>query len=410
MPTYKFDDNSCFILPDASEIKNKTIEWWKEATQTTFTPDESSIEGRIIDAEAISRLESSHLVCSIANQINPDLASSIYLDSLCSLIGVKRKPAEYSRVECMLTGANGTTVPANSEIEDSNGNLWISREDILILGDGSMGTFYCEKVGNILADPNTITKIKKGTLGWSGVTNPKSAISGRLEETDDELRNSRRLQISMNGHSTLLSINSAIQSLDGVKKVKLYENNTNQDQILGDITVTPKSVYLCVDGGDNEQIASEYMRTKSAGCGFSASPKPSQAQNNPTKANYTEVDYIDPVSGQLIKVIFDRPIYKDLAVRITIKITDHSSVSADVKNVMYQYSQLDTEIGNGFTMGTDTSPFEIASYINKNLPDIFITKVELAKVGEAYSTDTIKNEFYEKCKLNESNIEVVVIR
>ena len=87
-------------------------------------------------------------------------------------------------------------------------------------------------------------------------------VLGRLVETDEELRRRRMYSIQQNSTSTLSSIQAILYSLDGVKNVRYFENDTEQTDSRG---VPMKSFEFIVDGGDENEITDVIFNNKTIG-------------------------------------------------------------------------------------------------------------------------------------------------
>lgn len=72
------------------------------------------------------------------------------------------------------------------------------------------------------------------------------------------------------------------------------------------ITLVPHSVYVCVEGGESQEIAAALLRTKTIGAAYNGSE---------------EVEVTEPVSGQVYTVKFDRAKEVVLFCRVTVKKT-----------------------------------------------------------------------------------------
>jgi uncharacterized phage protein gp47/JayE len=96
--------------------------------------------------------------------------------------------------------------------------LFTNRDGIASPGGVVTGqTFVCADTGPVAVPPGTLAVIATPFPGWSAITNPGDGVLGTNEETDAELRQ-RRLEAPIRG---------ALASDPRVKKVLIYENNTD---------------------------------------------------------------------------------------------------------------------------------------------------------------------------------------
>ena len=81
----------------------------------------------------------------------------------------------------------------------------------------------------------------------------------------------------------------------------------------------------------------------------------------------------------------------------------------DVTQAILDYAGSLVDGEAGFALGLDASPFEVASAVNAQLPDVIVKKCQLALVGDAFSTDTISNEIFEKSTIIRGEITVILV-
>jgi len=84
-------------------------------------------------------------------------------------------------------------------------------------------------------------------------------------------------------------------------------------------------------------------------------------------------------------------------------------VCVSLSQAVINYANGGVEGEIGFYLGTDSSPFEVATGVNMQLPDIFIRNCELALLGGAFGSETILNDIFEKSTIEEGNITVVLV-
>lgn len=125
-----------------------------------------------------------------------------------------------------------------------------------------LATFECEIIGPIEEQANTITGIAVPQIGWDSIYNPLKADTGRIEETDEELRERFRNAKFTQASNILESLTSEIASVEGVSKVIVYENDTDATDAQG---VPPHSFMPIVLGGLTTEIANAIWKNKPTG-------------------------------------------------------------------------------------------------------------------------------------------------
>lgn len=157
---------------------------------------------------------------------------------------------------------------------NTDGTLKITNKDIFFVGTwtntNNLGIVKVVKLGDVIATTvgpltqpiNTITQIVTTRLGWDSVTNPVSAVPGRLRETDEELRVRFRNTKFERATGTVESIYSALFSLADVTQVFIDENDTSVTNVNG----TPGHSFLVlIEGGTSVEIAKAIFENRPGG-------------------------------------------------------------------------------------------------------------------------------------------------
>ncbi len=116
--------------------------------------------------------------------------------------------------------------------------------------------------GAFAAPALTIDTISVPILGWDSVLNPSAAVLGRLQETDEELRERFRNSKFIQSTNILEALIDALTNVTGVTDVKVYENDT---ELTNEIGAPPKSFMPIVLGGLPTDIANAIWQNKPTG-------------------------------------------------------------------------------------------------------------------------------------------------
>ena len=105
--------------------------------------------------------------------------------------------------------------------------------NLSISSQSSPITFLSQDFAPIAAPINTLTEILTPISGWNSINNPKAGVTGRLIETDAELRIRRNNSIRLLGVGTVESIRARLlQQVPYVTSAYIFENRTmTQDPI-----------------------------------------------------------------------------------------------------------------------------------------------------------------------------------
>lgn len=120
-------------------------------------------------------------------------------------------------------------------------------------------------------------------------------------------------------------------------------------------------------------------------------------------------EYTDPISGQVAEVRFDRATEKPVRCSIEVRVAQSQNSVEDVTQAILDYANGLVEGETGFSLGLDASPFEVASAVNLQLPNVFVKRCQLGLVGGPLSTDTIENEIFEKATIVRGDIAVIIV-
>lgn len=392
--SYNYIETNGVIVPDTSSIKTEVEAEWQAIAGPDATIDPSSFEGRLIDQITNERISVARNNSDLANQLNPNMANGSFVDAHLSLVGGARDGQEQSTVELVLTGIVGTNINSGAFVEDDNQQLWflVSTSQIGVTNSVT-ASFRSVNYGPIPAAIGEITKIISGVVGWETVNNEVAAVEGKLEQNDVSAKRQRRLELGANTRSVAESVISAVFKLEGVQGIQFRENYTNATVVIDGVTLIAKSSWLCVDGGVTEEIAEAYY-TNRWGTDFNG---------------VVTYDYTDPISGQEAEVKFDRATEVPIKCTIEARVSQSQNAIEDITQAILDYAEGLVEGEAGFALGLDASPFEVASAVNAQLPDVFVKKCQLALIGDAFSTDTIVNEIFEKSTIIRGEITVVLV-
>lgn len=397
MANYQYLENSGVILADTADILTDVEDEYKNAfgQDLIVTPD--TPQGVLIVAETLARDAIIRNNAALANQINPNIAGGVFLDAILALTGTERDAAERSTVTATLAGVPGTIIPAGViAATDPDGDEFELVSTVIIdVGGTVQAPFQSVEFGPIAAGAGDLITIVDGVLGWETVTNAEAATLGRLEQSDQSARLYRRNTLALQGQSQPEAITSGLYATDGVRSLTFRENVTNAPDTIDGVLLAAHSIYVCVDGGTDQDVAETILRKKSAGANYNGS---------------TSVDVVEPSSGQTYTVLFDRPTPIPVLARVTIKST---SIVADpigaIKEAILAYAAGEQSEEPGFTVGNSVSAFELASAINRTYPTIYVSLLEIAYVSDGiYTTDALPIAINEIATILSGSITVII--
>lgn len=173
-----------------------------------------------------------------------------------------------------LKAAVDSTLSASFNTATRAGRLWIIRDDVFqtvnvttsanlrVEKVQKIGIVVDDSVGPFAADALTIDTVSVPIIGWDSVINPLKAVTGRLQETDPELRERFRNSKFIQSANIIEALLDDIEAVAGVTDVKIYENDTNIVDANG---VQPHSFMPIVYGGLPTDIANAIWKNAPMG-------------------------------------------------------------------------------------------------------------------------------------------------
>lgn len=157
------------------------------------------------------------------------------------------------------------------------------------------------------------------------------------------------------------------------------------------LSLLPHSVYACVDGGTDLDVAAALLENKSSGSAWNGG---------------TSIPVVEPASGQSYTVLFDRP--QEVGILINITITN--AAEDDVKAAILAFAAGQLDGLPGFVVGQDVSPFEIAGAVTSKIPNCYISSVtiSLSAGSPSFSSNPIPIGLNQQAQTQEGYIVVTI--
>lgn len=383
------------IVPDTSQVRSEVEAEWRSALGQDLPVTSETPQGAIITMEVESRDAVARFNAEMANQINPDIAGGVFLDAIWALMGGGRRSATRSIIPAVqMNGAANTPIPAGSlaTVEVTGEQFRLISTVVLDSTGSAIGNFESVDPGPVAVLPGRLVEIASSVLGWEQVYNANAAIPGQLTESDIASRRRRRETLGLQGSGNPEAIKSRLYDIDDVRSLSFWENYTKTDIVKEGVTVIANSIYACVDGGADLDIATALLASKSGGCDWNGD---------------VLIELIEPSSGQPYSVRFDRPDELVFFVRFTIRATTLDA-NTIIPAAIASYSAGELEVGVGLGVGDDLAPFELAAAVNEVEPQIFVKKVETSLDGSAWTSDVTSILINQVARLPASSVQVIV--
>jgi hypothetical protein len=325
---YEYITATGVVVADTSDIQTQVQNEWRTAFGQDLSVDDSTPQGVMINAETTTRRAVALANAKLANQINPNNAGGVFLDALCALMGLTRAKATATVVQNVtLTGVLNTPIQAGTRASiGPGGTVFALQTSVVLANDGSGGgialaTFVCQTLGPVACGDGALNTPVDVVLGWETITNnqegtpPSVTVLGTNQQSDSSLRALRNNTLALQGISTL----------------------------------KPHSVWACVDGGLQLDIATSLLENKTDGAGWNG------AVTQPV---------VEPASGQTYQVQFDRPEYVFIFGAMTIQQgTFVGNLQQAAAQAVFDYFIGEIDGFEAVGIAADVSPFEISAAV-----------------------------------------------
>lgn len=366
----------------------KTI-YGEDVNVSPDTPD-----GQLLNILAQACIDLREVLEDIYASFDPDQAEGRVLDQRASINGIKRNGGTFTVTPVDITVDRSVTLDglddAEADLEipsgiytvkDDAGNQFVLLDTVTIAAGTHSLSFRSVTLGAVETTLNTITTAVTAKAGVTEINNSEEpTIYGQDEESDAAFKIRRRQSITRSSSGYLDSIQSALQAVEGVTDVKMYENSTD----ITDIDGTPAhTIWAVVESGAVVDIAQALYATKSPGCGM--------------RGDVSSV--IMRPSGQTITMYFDRPVNEDLYMEMTITLIGGGTVDTDyvkeqiVENILY-------------TIGQDAATDDIVCFV-KTLDSKFrVTDPGVSLNGSDWSDEVSVSDKQNKFVLSTARITI----
>lgn len=357
------------------------------------------------DAEIFYALDET--ILQAYNSKDPNKARGVDLDIICALTGSTRSDGSPSNVALNLAGTPGAIVPLGNLFESATtGSRWAADQAVTLDVTGlATVNASCTVVGPTQADAETITRIVDVVAGLASVTNDDPATPGDDEQNDSQLRVERAAAVGRPGNNQIDSMTGELFAVSGVRRVKVYENDTGSAAVSPDNPhgLPAHSIAPIIDGGTDTEVALAIYLKKNPGV--------RQAQpGTPFEVLVTSPIY--PTNQKLIKA--SRPVYVDAILNIEIVDDGTLPPTADqeIKSAIMEFAVGDlipADVGfkiTGFDIG-ETVPFStMYTPINKVIGSYGNSYVQLLELNGGSSNLAIA--FNQLSRWTEANITVTI--
>lgn len=300
---------------------NEIREWLEQSYRMIYGDDivldSNTSDGQLLDILTQMNTDLRERLTELYNQQNPDSVRGIAQDKMYRINNLFRKGGSFTIQTLTLTlnstvaklqglDANYNDVTATAYgFTDNSGMAWylIDTQENLTAGVHDL-LFRCSQLGNITPVLNSIVNPIEIVSGVVSATNGIAPVSiGVTEETDEDFATRRQRSTEDRSQNTVDSMRGAILDLAGVVDALVYQNNTDETDLINNIKA--HQIWVIVEGGASSDIATAiYANIASA-----------------SMKGDVEVDILT-TSGQTFTAKFDRVQSESLYIKFEIKKTE----------------------------------------------------------------------------------------
>lgn len=391
------------IVSDIASLKSDVQAEYKQALGSAMSTADATPQGRLIDGEVAARAAVMKSVAAVANQINPNISTGIFLESLAALHGIDVLPSTRTVAPVIFRGTLGRQIPSGTRLKNGAGELFSVVTATTISSAGTATTtVQAVDVGAI--DPTGIAFVD-GILGVTGVEidTTKTTTLGRTKYTDPQIRQKRDQMLFKLARGQEEALFADVLAIDGVRAVTTRTNPTAAATTVDGVELQAHGTWVCVEGGIDADVALAILGAVQKGSPLSTF--------HPAGTSFITVRIEEPYSKQSYDVPLVRPAKIPCGVRVTISRGSSTvDLPTTVADAILEYQDGELSGLAGIVQGADLSPFEIAAAVAARIPGSFVSKVEVTKLdNEQWSPNTISFNLWERAELSSGHIQTIVV-
>lgn len=307
VPLITIDDNGV-KTPGTDEILAGVLMDFNQAFGGNLNIESVSSPQAYLSQELTANIVAmNEALAHVFNSVDPAYSSGRMQDAIARIYFLTRKPATHTRVLATISGLAGTVVPAGAIATNSEKNEFRLVEAFTIPETGSGGAWFeAVEAGAVACAAGSLIHIGTNVDGWETVTNKASGAVGNPVENRENFELRRWESVAVNSTGTNAAMRGAVGQLEGVTDVYVDDNYTGKTVRRGvtDYELLPHSLYVCVEGGDDYEVARAIWTKKNVGCDMNGN------------TNITVVDTTTDTNPEYL-VTFNRPTHVEIYFLVT---------------------------------------------------------------------------------------------
>lgn len=261
-----------FASPEELAILAGVLADFNAAFGGNLNIDVSTPQGQLATSLAALVGAFNDLFVDYTNQVDPAFSTGRMQDAIGRIYGITRRGPIATSVIARCSGATGVTIPVGSLARATDGTIYSALATGTIDSNGWVDLpFAALTPGPIECPAGTLTTIYRTIPGWDSITNPAAGTPGRNAETRQEFEERRISSVAANAVGILPSVRASVLSVDGVIDAYVTENPTATTATIGGVSLAAHSLYVCVVGGEDADVAKAIWLKKPPGCNYNGS-------------------------------------------------------------------------------------------------------------------------------------------
>lgn len=282
------------VVPSEDDILQGVLADFNQAFGGNLNLNLDTPQGQLASSLTAIIADRDNQLARLMNQVNPDYAEGAMQDAIAKIYFLERKPETKAQAVCEFIGLAGVAIPKDFPVKDENGQVWkVSKRYVI----GPSGTVSAVVTANsdVHARAGSISVMTQYINGLDRVSNPQDSISGKPAESREDFKDRRQKSVAINSLGMPASVYANVAKLHGVTDVYVIDNPKGTPVEKNGYTLAPHSIFVAVNGGDNEEIAKTIWKYSGSGCDY----------NGNTSVTIYDDLYQDPKPSY--EILFQRP-------------------------------------------------------------------------------------------------------
>lgn len=284
VPQPSWNPATGFVAPATSAILAGTTADLNQAFGGNVNPALNTPQGQVATSNAAIIQDAYDQFVFYTTQTDPAFAIGRMQDAIARIYFLTRIPASPTVCEsCTCTGLAGVVIPIGALAQNpADGNIYACTSGGTIGAGGTVAlNFACLTNGPVACPPNQLTQIYQAIPGWDTITNPGAGVEGANVESAADFEARREASVEANSVTMLASIIGSVAKVTGVLDFYGYDNSSASPVTVLGQTIAANSIYVCVAGGSNADVAQAILNKKGPGCGYTGNTTVTAYDSNP---------------------------------------------------------------------------------------------------------------------------------